>query len=94
MPVVVPGVGVVEAAQGHDGLGVVVVPVHAAALEAGGERAAERFRRAAAGVVGSINVLGKGIEPLAQNGAFHQEANFGKLPISLAFPKTLMLPVS
>ena len=43
-------------------------------------------------VVGSINVLGKGIESFLQDGAFRQKVNLGKLPISLTFPKTLMLP--
>ena len=44
------------------------------------------------GCFGSINVLGKGIEPLARNGTFQQKASLGKRPIPLAFPKTLMLP--
>jgi len=43
LPVGLPEVGVVEAGQGHDGLGVVGVPAHARAFEAGGERTAARF---------------------------------------------------
>ena len=35
VPVVLPEVGVVQTAQGHDGLGIVLVPPHAGGLETG-----------------------------------------------------------